>query len=51
VSFEHAEQSINNVLMLKTYVRAIKPIYEALAGAKSELLLAIRNVGPEPSTA
>ncbi|KAL1956145.1 hypothetical protein VTO42DRAFT_7580 [Malbranchea cinnamomea] len=43
-TFELAEQSINNVIMLKTYVSAIKPVYEALAGAKSSLLLAIRDL-------
>ncbi|KAK2774629.1 MutS protein msh4 [Onygenales sp. PD_12] len=43
-TFHHAEQSINNVIMLKTYVSAIKPIYEALSGAQSNLLLAIRNL-------
>ncbi|EEQ92618.2 DNA mismatch repair protein MSH4 [Blastomyces dermatitidis ER-3] len=44
VTFQHAEQSINNVIMLKTYVNAIKPIYQALSGAQSTLLLAIRNL-------
>ncbi|EDN06749.1 hypothetical protein HCAG_03279 [Histoplasma mississippiense (nom. inval.)] len=45
VTFQHAEQSINNVIMLKTYVNAIKPIYQALSRAQSTLLLAIRNAG------
>ncbi|QSS54759.1 DNA mismatch repair protein [Histoplasma capsulatum var. duboisii H88] len=44
VTFQHAEQSINNVIMLKTYVNAIKPIHQALSGAQSTLLLAIRNL-------
>ncbi|OJD16553.1 hypothetical protein AJ78_03290 [Emergomyces pasteurianus Ep9510] len=44
VTFQHAEQSINNIIMLKTYVNAIKPIYQALSGAQSDLLLAIRNL-------
>lgn len=43
-TFQHAEQSINNVIMLKTYVSSIKPVYEALAGAQSALLLTIRDV-------
>ncbi|EEH35041.2 MutS [Paracoccidioides lutzii Pb01] len=48
MTFQHAEQSINNVIMLKTYVNAIKPIYQALSGAQSSLLLAIRNLcGPQ----
>ncbi|EGC49164.1 DNA mismatch repair protein [Histoplasma capsulatum var. duboisii H88] len=47
VTFQHAEQSINNVIMLKTYVNAIKPIHQALSGAQSTLLLAIRNTYKE----
>ncbi|PGH10635.1 hypothetical protein AJ79_05349 [Helicocarpus griseus UAMH5409] len=43
-TFQHAEQSINNVIMLKTYVNAIKPIYQSLSGVQSSLLLAIRNL-------
>ncbi|PGH12679.1 hypothetical protein AJ80_06622 [Polytolypa hystricis UAMH7299] len=43
-TFQHVEQSVNNVIMLKTFVSAIRPIYEALAGAKSGLLLDIRNL-------
>lgn len=30
--------------MLKTYVSSIRPVYEALAGAQSALLLTIRDV-------
>ncbi|EZG09075.1 hypothetical protein H106_01760 [Trichophyton rubrum CBS 735.88] len=42
-SFLFAEQSINNVIMLKTFVSCIRPIHEALAGAKSSLLETIRD--------
>ncbi|KAM5494010.1 MutS protein msh4 [Microsporum audouinii] len=42
-SFLFAEQSINNVIMLKTFVSSIKPVYEALTGAGSGLLESIRN--------
>ncbi|KMU91108.1 DNA mismatch repair protein mutS [Coccidioides immitis H538.4] len=44
ITFEHAEQSINNMIMLRTYVSSIKPIYESLTGSKSDLLVAIRNL-------
>ncbi|KAK2746860.1 MutS protein msh4 [Myotisia sp. PD_48] len=42
-SLSNAEQSINHVILLKTYVSSIKNIYEALTSAKSSLLLAIRS--------
>ncbi|KAI5285633.1 MutS protein msh4 [Ascosphaera aggregata] len=45
ITFQYAESSINNVIMLKTYISSIKPIYEALTGAKCPLLLALRNAG------
>lgn len=41
---QYVEQSVNNVIMLKTYVAAIKKIYQALGAAQSELLLTIREV-------
>lgn len=41
---QYSEQSINNVILAKQYVNAIEPIYEATTGAKSELLLSIRDV-------
>lgn len=44
LSFQYAEQCINKVIMLKTYVSSIKPVYDALATAQSELLLNIRDV-------
>lgn len=38
-----AEQSINQILKLKSYAQSVKPIYDALAGVNSELLLTIRD--------
>ena len=38
------EQSVNNVLMLKTFVDSIKPVWQALTGAASEELQKIREV-------
>lgn len=49
VTFQHAEQSINNIIMLKTYVSAIKPVFEALMTAQSDLLQVIRDVSASPS--
>ncbi|KAE8448296.1 hypothetical protein EG329_009540 [Mollisiaceae sp. DMI_Dod_QoI] len=44
----HSEQSINNILMLKSFVQSILPIYEALVGAHSDLVVIIReNCRPE----
>ena len=43
-TFQHAEQSVNYVIMLKTYISSITPIFTALATAQSELLLTIRGV-------
>lgn len=46
---QYIEQSVNNVIMLKTYVSAIKKVYQALSAAQSELLLTVREVGgPRP---
>ena len=41
---QYSEQSINNVIQAKQYVNGIKPVYEALTGAKSELLYSARDV-------
>lgn len=43
-SIHHWEQSINNVILLKQYVKSIHPIYEALGSVTSELLLSIFQV-------
>lgn len=43
LDFQYMEQSVNNVLMLKSFVDAIKPIWQALTGVLSEELLNIRE--------
>lgn len=43
-TFQYVEQSVNHVIMLKTYVSAINSVYKALATAQSSLLLTIRDV-------
>lgn len=43
-SIQHSEQSINNVISLKQYVKSIPPIYEALKTTRSELLVEISEV-------
>ena len=45
-SIYYWEQCINNVIMLKQYVKSISPIYEALVTAESTLLSKIREVIP-----
>ena len=45
---QYVEQSVNNVIMLKTYVSAIKTIFQALATAQSTLLRTIREVSANP---
>ncbi|KAJ5473826.1 hypothetical protein N7475_003392 [Penicillium sp. IBT 31633x] len=43
-TLQYVEQSVNNVIMLKTYVSAIKKIFQALGTAQSDLLLIIREL-------
>ncbi|EON65045.1 hypothetical protein W97_04280 [Coniosporium apollinis CBS 100218] len=43
-SVQHTEQSINQVIMLKRFVNSVKPIYEALTGARSAMLTNIREL-------
>ncbi|KAL4797385.1 muts domain V-domain-containing protein [Aspergillus venezuelensis] len=43
-TFQYIEQSVNHVIMLKTYVSAIDSVYKALATAQSDLLLTIRDI-------
>ena len=45
---QYSEQSINNVILVKQYVNAIKPVYEALTGVNGELLCSIRDVRDFP---
>lgn len=46
-TIQYIEQSVNTVIMLKTYLSAIKKVYQALGAAQSDLLLNIRQV-PDP---
>ncbi|KAF7949911.1 uncharacterized protein EAE97_003420 [Botrytis byssoidea] len=39
----NSEQDINNILMLKSFAYSIGPVFESLSGARSELLVQIRN--------
>ncbi|PBP25854.1 DNA mismatch repair protein Msh4, partial [Diplocarpon rosae] len=44
----YSEQSINQILMLKSFIQCVHPIFESLASAKSDLLVMIReNCKPE----
>ena len=43
-SLELTAQAINNVIMLKQFVSLIKPVFEALTGARSSILDDIRNL-------
>ncbi|OQD83666.1 hypothetical protein PENANT_c015G03330 [Penicillium antarcticum] len=43
-TMQYVEQSVNYVIMLKTYVSAIKNIFQALATAQSDLLVTIREL-------
>ncbi|KAJ5887613.1 hypothetical protein N7495_007654 [Penicillium taxi] len=43
-TFQYVEQSVNNVIMLKTYISAISKIYQALRTAQSPLILTIREL-------
>jgi DNA mismatch repair protein MSH4 len=40
---QYIEQSVNHVIMLKTYVSSIKKVYQALGAAQSEILTIIRE--------
>ena len=44
-TIQYWEQSINNVIALKQYVKSVPAVFEALATVKSELLLHINEVG------
>lgn len=43
-SLTDTEQSVNNVIMLKHFVTLIRPVFEALTGARSIMLQEIRNL-------
>ena len=44
IDFAYMEQSVNNVLMLKTFVDSIKPVWQALVGAGSGELQQIHQL-------
>lgn len=44
ITLQYVEQSINNVLMLKQFVKSVKPVFEALAGARSLMLKEIQSL-------
>ncbi|KAK5050882.1 hypothetical protein LTR84_003441 [Exophiala bonariae] len=44
LDFQYMEQSVNNVLMLKTFVDSIKPVWQALTGTQSEELKLIQQL-------
>ncbi|KAF2206079.1 hypothetical protein GQ43DRAFT_406197 [Delitschia confertaspora ATCC 74209] len=43
-TIQTTEQSINHVIMLKQFVNCVNPIYEALTGARSSMLINIREL-------
>jgi DNA mismatch repair protein MSH4 len=43
-SLKDTEQAVNNVIMLKQFVMLIRPVSEALAGARSTMLQEIRDL-------
>ena len=43
-SVEYFEESINNIIMLKQFVKNVRPVYEAIRVAQSELLVSLAYV-------
>lgn len=43
-SLKDTEQAVNNVIMLKQFITLIRPVFEALTGARSTMLQEIRNL-------
>ena len=43
-TLKDTEQAVNNVIMLKQFVNLIKPVFEALTGARASMLQEIRNL-------
>jgi DNA mismatch repair protein MSH4 len=43
-SLKDTEQAVNNVIMLKKFVMLIRPVFEALTGARSTMLQEIRDL-------
>jgi DNA mismatch repair protein MSH4 len=43
-TLQTTEQAINQVIMLKQFVFSVNPVFEALTGARSSMLINIREV-------
>nr|OQO26091.1 hypothetical protein B0A51_05821 [Rachicladosporium sp. CCFEE 5018] len=43
-SLRDTEQAVNNVIMLKQFTSLIRPVFEALIGSRSSMLLEVRNL-------
>lgn len=43
-SLKDTEQAVNNVILLKQFVSLVRPVFEALTGARSSMLLEIRSL-------
>ncbi|OQO07508.1 hypothetical protein B0A48_07205 [Cryoendolithus antarcticus] len=43
-SLRDTEQAVNNVIMLKQFTSLIRPVFEALLGSRSSMLLEVRNL-------
>lgn len=43
-SLKVTEQSINNVIGLKQFVGLVKPVFEALTGSRSDMLVSVRSI-------
>jgi DNA mismatch repair protein MSH4 len=44
ITLQTTEQSINQVIMLKQFVGSVNPVYQALTGTGSTMLINIREV-------
>jgi len=43
-SLKDTEQAVNNVILLKQFISLVRPVFEALTGARSSMLLEIRSL-------
>ena len=43
-SIQYWENSINNVIQLKQYIKSVPPIFDALVGVKSNILKQVAEV-------
>lgn len=49
-SVEYFEESINNIIMLKQFVKSVRPVYDAIGMAESELLVTLAHVRERSQT-